>query len=72
MTPLDLVLLALALYLALGALFALYFAIAGAARIDPSARSGSIPFRLLILPASAMLWPALAIMCLRAAPRPHA
>ena len=65
MTTLDLLLAALLLYLALGALFALSFAFRFAARLDPVAASGSLPFKLLILPASAMLWPALAIMLLR-------
>ena len=44
---------------AIGALFALCFASIGAGRLDPEARSAGLGFRLLILPASAALWPLL-------------
>ncbi|HUC43289.1 MAG TPA: hypothetical protein VMR65_04555 [Candidatus Sulfotelmatobacter sp.] len=44
-------------YLALGLAFALPFAIAGARRIDPSARGGSWGFRVLIIPGAALFWP---------------
>ena len=47
-------------YFALGAVFAVAFAIRGAGRIDPAARSGSLGFRLAILPGAAALWPLLA------------
>ncbi len=66
MTPLDLILAALTIYLALGALFAIPFALRGAARIDPVARAASLPFKLMILPGAALLWPALALMWARA------
>ena len=72
MGPVDTLLLALAVYLAIGAIFAVYFAAAGARRLDPAAASGSLGFRLIVLPAAAMLWPALAIMCLRARKEPGA
>lgn len=45
------------LYLAIGAVFALWFAFLGVRRIDDA--PGSLGFRLLILPASAALWPLL-------------
>lgn len=48
------------IYLGLGFGFALCFAFLGAGRIDPAARRGTLGFRLLILPASAALWPLLA------------
>ncbi len=48
-------------YTAVGALFALAFAWRGAGRLNPSAVAGSGGFRLLILPASAALWPYLAL-----------
>lgn len=65
MNALDLLLVVLAGYLAIGALFAIPFAFVLAPRLDPVARSGSLPFKLLILPASALLWPALTIMSFR-------
>lgn len=62
----EFILLTLAAYLALGVLFAIPFALRGAARLDPVARAGSIPFKLLILPGAALLWPALAVMWVKA------
>lgn len=44
-------------YLAIGALFALGFVSFGAARIDPAAKAMPIQARLIIFPASALLWP---------------
>lgn len=49
-------------YLALGLLFGLVFAWRGGvwcsvARLDPVARTGTIGFRLLLLPGCAALWP---------------
>ena len=46
-------------YLALGAVFAPAFALAGAQRIDPAARGATWGFRVLILPGAAALWPLL-------------
>ncbi|MEM9378585.1 MAG: hypothetical protein AAGB93_01455 [Planctomycetota bacterium] len=46
-------------YLVLGALFAVPFALFGAARIDPDARDATWGFRLLVLPGAALLWPIL-------------
>ena len=45
------------LYLLVGLLFAPAFAFRGAGVVDPVAREGSLGFRLLLLPASAALWP---------------
>jgi hypothetical protein len=64
----------LGIYLALGALFAVAFALAGCARVDPAARTGTIGFRILILPGAAALWPLLLKRWLagdRAPPREH-
>jgi len=47
------------IYLALGFLFALYFAFRGANKIDPGAASGSWGFRLLIIPGTCLFWPLL-------------
>ncbi len=44
-------------YLLIGLLVAVPFVFAGVKRIDPSAREGSLGFRLLILPGSVALWP---------------
>lgn len=46
-------------YLLLGTLFALPFAFRWVNRIDPVAPRGTLGFRLLILPGSALLWPLL-------------
>ena len=50
---------ALGLYFGMGFVFALLFAWRGAAAIDPRAREATLGFRLLIVPASALLWPLL-------------
>lgn len=49
-----------AVYAAIGIVFAIAFVVSGAARIDPGARDAPWSFKLLILPASAALWPLLA------------
>lgn len=70
-TP-ELILAALGIYLLIGAAFAFPFAFALSGRLDPLAQSGSIAFKLMLLPGAVMLWPALAIMCLRAHREPGA
>ena len=55
-----------ALYLGIGAVFSLPFAFRWAGRLDPAARSGSVGFRLLILPGAALLWPLLLLRLRRA------
>lgn len=50
---------ALEIYLGLGLVFALWFALSGARRLDPTAASGSWGFRVLLLPGSVLLWPLL-------------
>ena len=62
---------ALAIYAALGLLFAVAFALRGAARIDPRAVGGSWGFRLAILPGAVALWPILARRWARGAPPPE-
>ncbi|HEX2464742.1 MAG TPA: hypothetical protein VHR17_08950 [Thermoanaerobaculia bacterium] len=62
--------LAVEIYFAIGLLFAVFFAWRGAGAIDPAARGGTIGFRLLILPASALLWPLLLRRWLRRSPPP--
>ncbi len=50
---------AVALYLAVGAVFALPFVVVGVGRVDPDARHGTFGFRVLILPGVVLLWPLL-------------
>jgi hypothetical protein len=58
------------IYFALGLAFAIVFAWRGAAAIDPAAREGTIGFRLLIVPGSALLWPLLLRRWVRRLPAP--
>lgn len=44
-------------YLEVGSVVALVFAAYGVDRLEPSARGGSIVFRIVIMPAAALLWP---------------
>jgi hypothetical protein len=44
-------------YLAIGLLFGIVFAFAGAKVIDPNAASGTLGFKLLIIPGCAIFWP---------------
>ncbi|HAV63567.1 MAG TPA: hypothetical protein DCY13_14520 [Verrucomicrobiales bacterium] len=53
------VLLLLAIYLALGGCFAVWFCVAGVRRVDPHAQAGSWGFRCLIFPGATLLWPVL-------------
>lgn len=49
----------LGFYLLMGIPFAVLFVLRGAKRIDPEADTTPIWFKLVILPASAALWPVL-------------
>ena len=60
----------LGVYAAVGAVFAVAFALAGAARVDPAAKGAPWTFRVLILPGAAALWPLLALRWVRAAAEP--
>lgn len=62
----DLVLMGLQGYGAAGTLFALAFALRGAAIVEPSARGGTLGFRVVILPGAIVLWPYLLVRWLRA------
>jgi len=67
MHPIQLLLIALAAYAALGLVFAGAFIARGVTAIDHNARTGApLGFRLLILPGSAALWPLLLRHWLRA------
>jgi hypothetical protein len=62
----KLVVAAAALYLGVGAVFAVPFALRWSGKLDPAAGSGSTGFRLLILPGAALLWPLLLLRLRRA------
>lgn len=46
-------------YTALGLVFAIAFVFYGVRQVDPAAKDSPLIFRLLIIPASAALWPLL-------------
>jgi hypothetical protein len=50
---------AISLYAVAGLIFAIPFVTRGVGRIDPVARSGTIGFRILIIPGTIALWPLL-------------
>lgn len=50
---------AVAGYAGIGILFAFFFVLRGAGRIDPDAAKGTRGFRALIFPGAAALWPLL-------------
>jgi hypothetical protein len=54
-----------AIYVVAGMVFATWFVIAGAERLDPAVKGSGAGFRLLIAPASAALWPVLLVRSLR-------
>ena len=57
-------------YLAVGLAFALVFVFRWVGRVDPAARSGTLGFRLLIIPGTVLLWPLLAGRLLRGSTEP--
>ncbi len=63
----EMIWLAVAVYLAIGLAFALFFTFAGAARIDRATGGAGTLFRLLIVPGAALLWPLLLLMWLTGA-----
>lgn len=56
----PLLVLSVAVYAAVGVVFAVPFVVRGVGQIDPAAREGTWGFRLLILPGCVALWPLLA------------
>lgn len=64
--------LGVAVYAALGVLFAVPFVLRGAGRLDPLARTGTWGFRLAILPGAIAFWLPLAIRWARAEHEPPA
>ena len=57
---------AVAIYVALGLLFAVAFVTSGVARVDPAAQGATAGFRIVILPGVIALWPLLAARWWRA------
>jgi hypothetical protein len=53
----EMIVLALGAYLAIGVVFALWYAVHGIARFDAAAVGTGWGFRLLIVPGAAALWP---------------
>jgi hypothetical protein len=53
------IILVLIVYSSFGAVFALFFLIAGVSRIDESARGASVWFRFIIFPGVVAFWPLL-------------
>ena len=51
-------------YIAAGLLFGVFFAVSGAARLDPVAKGAPLTFRVLTIPAATALWPLLLIKLL--------
>ncbi|MCB2096387.1 MAG: hypothetical protein KDE05_02035 [Parvularculaceae bacterium] len=51
-------------YLGLGALFAFYFVLRGVDGLDHAAKGAGAPFRLLLFPGAAALWPILLLRML--------
>lgn len=56
----SVIVMVVAAYALVGALFATWFVLLGVGRLDPTARAGTWGFRLMIWPGSAALWPLLA------------
>ena len=52
-------------YIGIGLVFGVFFAMWGAAILDPVAKGAPIGFRILVLPGSAALWPILLSKLLR-------
>ena len=57
----NMLVLGLGSYAAIGLLFGLAFGFFGAGKIDPAAKTMPIGARLIILPATMLLWPLMAV-----------
>ena len=58
---------AVAVYLGIGAIFAIAFVSRWAGRVDPRAAHGTLGFRVLIVPGVTALWPMFAVRLMRGA-----
>jgi hypothetical protein len=61
----------LGIYLTIGVLFAVPFALVGSGKIDPAAAKGTWGFRVLILPGAMIFWPLLMCRWVKRAPPPE-
>lgn len=59
MIVLQVLVVAVGVYAAVGVLFAVWFVLRGAGRLDPVARSAPLRVRLLLAPGAIAVWPAL-------------
>ncbi|MDA0811346.1 MAG: hypothetical protein O3C21_02990 [Verrucomicrobia bacterium] len=71
MTIIPVLLTVLGIYLALGLVFGVPFALSGAKSIDPSAAGGTWGFKLLIIPGCALFWPYLLVRWVKKSPPPE-
>ena len=55
----SIILIVLAVYLAIGFLFAIPFVIKGIHKVDEGSHEGSIGFRIIIIPGTMVFWPLL-------------
>lgn len=55
----EILLIVIAVYLALGALFAIPFLIKGLTKVDATAHGGTIGFKIIIIPGVIVFWPVL-------------
>jgi hypothetical protein len=66
----QLLVMAIALYLASGAVFALAFLWRWVGRLDPLAAAGTLGFRVLVFPGVTVFWPLFATRLVRHVPGP--
>ena len=69
MHPVQLALVALGVYLLVGLVFGVVFALAGSVRIDPAAGRTTARVRVLFVPGAAALWPVVLMTWLNGARR---
>lgn len=67
----QIILIAIAAYLASGLLFAILFVIKGVDKIDEGAHGSSIGFRIIIIPGTMVFWPLLLKKWVRVKQRNH-
>ncbi|MEK7225460.1 MAG: hypothetical protein AAB221_07240 [Bacteroidota bacterium] len=53
----NIILIAVAVYLAAGLIFAIPFVIKGVSKVDEGAHGGSLGFRIIIIPGTMLFWP---------------
>ena len=66
----QLIILILKGYLVIGLIFAIPFIVFGIHRVDPSAKNGTMAFRLIVLPGITLFWPLFLTRLLRGKEKP--